>query len=725
MDDARAARVRRRRTPTVLQSESAECGAAALSIILKYYGRHVPLHVLRDECGISRDGAKAGNLLRAARKYGLVGDGYRVEPAALGRFFAPLIIFWDYNHYVVLEGLTATRAYINDPANGPVSMGIREFDKAFTGVVLSLRPGPEFKRGGRGAGLWDGLAPRLRTIRSSLVFVFLTGLALVLPGLAIPAFSRIFVDDVFIFQNTGWMKPLLLCMTMTLLICVALRWLQARGYSKADLKLTLTNSAAFMDHVLKLPYSYFVQRFYGEIASREQSIGVTSTLITLQLASAGVNLSTVLFFVLVMFVYDPLLTCIGIFFAGLNILVLRLVARRRTDLYGRLLSEQGKARAMGVFGMQNVETIKATGSEDEFLAQWAGHKIKAKNAEQRFSFWTNLVSPIPVFLSSLTTMAILGVGAVKVMDGGMTMGILVAFQGLMTAFLAPVGELTNVGARMQPLKGEMDRVDMVMRHDPDPMWTAAGEQGHFTLPSGAVRLTGDLTLRGVTFGYSRLEPPLIANFDLALPPGARVALVGGSGSGKSTLIRLVGGLITPWSGDILFDAMPREAIPREVLINSISFVDQDIFLFEGTVRENITMWNQAIPDEDMVQAAKDARIHDVIAHRPGGYESLVASGGANFSGGQRQRLEIARALCANPSILILDEATSALDAETEAIIDANLRRRGVTCLVATHRLSAIRDCDEILVLGRGGVVERGSHEELMARGGQYRTLLEK
>jgi ABC-type bacteriocin/lantibiotic exporter with double-glycine peptidase domain len=282
----------------------------------------------------------------------------------------------------------------------------------------------------------------------------------------------------------------------------------------------------------------------------------------------------------------------------------------------------------------------------------------------------------------------------------------------------------NVGAQLQSLKGEMERVDVVLGHEPDPLESTAAQRERLTLPSGAVRLTGDLTLRGVTFGYSRLDQPLIHDFHLALPPGARVALVGGSGTGKSTIIRLVGGLFTPWSGDILFDGMRREDIPREVLINSISFVDQDIFLFEGTVRENITMWNQAIPDEDMVQAAKDARIHDVIAHRPGGYESLVASGGANFSGGQRQRLEIARALCANPSILILDEATSALDAETEAIIDANLRRRGVTCLVATHRLSAIRDCDEILVLGPGGVAERGSHEELLALGGRYRTLIE-
>ncbi len=724
MDAGRFPTLRRRATPTVLQSESAECGAAALSIILKHYGRHIPLHVLREACGISRDGAKAGNLLRAAREYGLVGDGYRVEPEGLARFRTPVILFWNYNHYVVLEGLTATRAAINDPARGPVRVGIAEFDAAFTGVVLSLRPGPGFRKGGRRTGLWDSLAPRLTRIRSSLAFAFLTGLALVLPGLAIPAFSRIFVDDVFIAQNTGWMKPLLLTMTGTLCVCVALRWLQLRGYTKADLKLTVVDSAAFMNHVLKLPFSYFVQRFYGGIAAREQSIGAAATVITRQLAASGVNLSTLLFFAVVMVLYDPLLTGIGLFFAILNIVVLRLVDRRRTDLYSHLLTEQGKAQAMGVFGIQNIETIKATGSEDEFLAQWAGHMITAKNAEQRFSFWTNLVGPVPAFLSSLTTMSILGMGALKVMGGEMTMGMLVAFQALMTAFLAPVGELMNVGAQVQSLKGEMERVDVVLRHDPDPLESIAARRERLTLPNGAVRLTGDLTLRGVTFGYSRRDAPLIRDFDLALPPGARVALVGGSGSGKSTIIRLVGGLFTPWSGDILFDGMRREDIPREVLTNSISFVDQDIFLFEGTVRENITMWNQAIPDEDMVRSARDAMIHDVIAQRPGGYEGPVASGGANFSGGQRQRLEIARALCTNPSILILDEATSALDAETEAAIDANLRRRGVTCLVATHRLSAIRDCDEILVLGPGGVAERGSHEELMARGGRYRTLIE-
>ncbi len=711
---------RRVKTPTVIQMEALECGAAALCTVLGYYGKFIPLEKLREECGVSRDGSKAVNILKAARKYGMTAQGFRKEPEGLSTLVLPLILFWNFNHFVVLEGIKKDKVFINDPATGPRVVSFEELDKAFTGVVLSIYPGSEFKKEGKPPSMLSTLKGRLTGIKTGFSFAVLAGLALVIPGLVIPVFSKIFVDDILVGQKTYWLKPLLLGMALTLVLQGFLTWLKETSLLRQQVTLAVTTSARFFHHVLRLPYVFFTQRYAGEIGSRVMINDRVAVLLSGELATTALSLLTIVFYTVLMFYYDVLLTFIGICIAALNFAFLKYIFRKRTDLNQKVLQERGKLTATAMNGLSLIETIKATGSETDFFSRSAGHQAKTLNAQQELLWWTYLLSPVPVMLNMLNTAAILGIGSLRVMDGYMTMGMLVAFQSLMNSFMAPVGQMVNLGSRFQEAIGDMNRLDDVLAYPQDGQY-ATQDKGDTSL---CLKLTGDLRLKNITFGYSRLEPPLVEDFSLNVPPGARIALVGASGSGKSTIAKLVCGLFQTWEGEILFDELHKNEFPKRVILNSLSYVDQDIFLFSGTVRENLTMWNTAVSDHDMVRAAKDAAIHEDISTRTNAYDSPVAEGGKNFSGGQRQRLEIARALISNPSILVLDEATSALDPETEKNIDVALRRRGCTCLIIAHRLSTIRDCDEIIVLDKGKVVQRGIHQELITREGPYRRLIE-
>jgi len=497
-------------------------------------------------------------------------------------------------------------------------------------------------------------------------------------------------------------------------------WLQQVSLFRQQIKLATKTSAQFFLHILRLPYVFFTQRYGGEVGGRVALNDRVAQLLTGELASAVLSLLTAVFFLVLMAAYDHLLTGTVVFAAMLNLVVLRWVSRKRVDLNQRMLQEQGKLFGTAMGGLSLIETIKATASESDFFGRWSGYHAKASVAQQEMNWWTIMLNPIPTFLSAMTTAGVLGLGALRVMDGQMTMGMLLAFQSLMGAFMSPIAKLVRLGASFQEAVGGMNRIDDVLRYEQDKAYKSNDR----TADETSFRLTGYLEIRNLTFGYSRLDPPLIKDFSLNVTPGARVALVGSSGSGKSTIAKLVCGLFEPWEGEILFDCKRRDEIPREVMNNSVAYVDQDIFIFEGSVRENLTMWNDVVPDSDVVRGGKDACIHEDVSARSGSYDCNVIEGGRNFSGGQRQRLEIARALVSNPSILVLDEATSALDPHVEKEIDENLRRRGCTCLIVAHRLSTIRDCDEIIVLERGQVVQRGTHEELMQVEGQYKWLIQ-
>ncbi|MGE0449921.1 MAG: NHLP family bacteriocin export ABC transporter peptidase/permease/ATPase subunit [Vicinamibacterales bacterium] len=714
-------RLRRVVTPTVIQMEAVECGAAALSIILGYHGRIASLEELRVACGVSRDGSKVSNILKAARTYGMTAKGWRKDVSALATFAVPFVVFWNFNHFLVVEGFGKGRVYLNDPASGRRVVTDEEFDRSYTGIALEITPSPEFKKGGQRRSIVTALRRRLSGSETAVVFAVLVGLVLVLPGLVIPTFTRIFVDNVLIARMDDWIRPLIAAMALTLAARASATWLLQHYLLRLETKLALTTSSRFLWHVLRLPMVFFAQRAPGEIGTRVAINDRVAMLLSGDLASTGLSLVTIVFFAVLMLTYDLPLTLATIAIAALNVVALRTVSRVRVDGNQKLLQDRGKLVGATMGGLQMIETLKSGGTESDFFVRWSGYQAKVVNGEQALGVPTQMLSAVPPFLMSMNTLAILWFGGLRVMDGAMSIGMLMAFQSLAASFMEPVSKLVTLGSVIQEVEGDMNRLDDVLNYESDPQAARAEppEDGTDQL----IKLNGHLELKNLTFGYSRLEPPLIADFSLTLRPGERVALVGGTGSGKSTISRLVTGLYEPWSGEILFDGMPRSAIPRSVMTNSLGLVDQDIFLFEGSVRDNLTMWDTTVPEASIIRATKDAVIHSDVADRPRGYDGRVDEGGRNFSGGQRQRLEIARALVGNPTIVVLDEATSALDAETEKLVDDSLRRRGCTCLIVAHRLSTIRDCDEIIVLERGVVVQRGTHEQMKHVDGPYARLL--
>lgn len=713
---------RRVRTPTILQMEAVECGAAALAILMGYHGKFVTLEELRESCGVSRDGSKASNVVKAARTYGFTARGYRKEPADLKSMTLPVIVFWNFNHFLVVEGFQNGRVFLNDPGSGPRTVTEEEFDQSFTGVVLVIEPGPDFQPSGQPRSMLASLRARLPLSEPALAFLILAGLALVIPGLVLPVFTKTFIDEYLIGRMDSWIKPVLLGMLFTAIVRGVLTWLQSYYLTRFQTKLALSTSSKFLWHVLRLPVLFYSQRSPGDISSRVGINNRVAELLTGDLATTVLNVVMVIFYAALMLSYDLVLTLVGLAIAALNILFLRLMTRKTVDITQKLANDSGKLMGTSMNGLQMMESIKASGMEADFFTKWAGYQTKVMNGQQRAGSVGVAMMTVPPMLTALNTTLILSLGGLRVMDGALTMGMLVAFQSLMASFIDPINQLVSMGKKIQEVQGDMNRLDDVLQYRSEPQLDDAARPDAHT-PPPMPRLEGHVELRNVTFGYSKLEAPLIENFNLVLKPGARVALVGSSGCGKSTISKLVAGLHEPWSGDILFDGQARNAVDRRVLLQSLAMVSQEITLFEGSLRDNLSMWDSTLPEAQIVQAAKDACIHEAIATRAGGYDSTVQEGGGNFSGGQKQRVEIARALAINPRILVLDEATSALDPITEMRVDDHLRRRGCTCLIVAHRLSTIRDCDEIIVLDKGRVVQRGTHEEMRDTEGLYATLM--
>ena len=720
-------RRRRVRTPTLLQNDAAECGAISLGIVLAFFGRWVPTEELRAACDVTRDGCDGADLLRAARHFGLEAQGWRKEPHQLHSMRMPLILFWDFSHFLVLEGHARGRYYVNDPDSGRRTIDEDEFDKGFTGVAVSLEPGAHFEPGGRSPGILRRLWPWLRDGKAPLAFASLCGLLLSWTALVLPLLLNVFVDYVLSGREPAWGGALVIGATVAAGLVYLLTWLRERCLRLLSVRLSLGRADHFIRHLFRLRTEFFTHRYAGDLTARMQSIDEVAAVATGRFAGVGIELVTSLLFVVLMVAYDPLLAGVVVALGAASALLTRAVTRSRTEENRRLQREAGNLQGAGMSGLRSIDLLQAVAAENDFFVHFTGYQARELLARQRFTELGHVIAALPGLFLIAGNAAVLGLGGLRVMSGDMTLGAMMAFYVLAASFLLPIGRFVQFADLFQVLEGHLQRLDDVLDAPEDAVLARGDEEPAARPPAfaGRLRLTGRVELRKVTFGYKATGKPLIEDLSLVVEPGQRVAIVGPTGSGKSTLAALAAGLHRPWSGEILFDGRPLVEVPRDLLTDSVSLVDQQIFLFAGSVRDNLTLWDREAPDQALVAAARDADIHAEIVARLQGYDAPVLEGGRNFSGGQRQRLEIARALVSNPTVLILDEATCALDPLAELRIDEALRRRGITCLIVAHRLSTIRDSDLIVVLDRGREAQRGTHQELMADdGGLYRRLME-
>ena len=708
------------KVPVIMQMEALECGAASLAMILAYYGKWIPLEQVRADCGVSRDGSNAKNVLKAARSYGLTAKGYRYEPEQLkekGMF--PCIIHWNFNHFVVLNGFKGNKAVINDPAKGTYSVSMEAFDKAFTGICLMFEPTEAFVPEGKPKSMLVFAKDRLKGMGGAIGFMVLITAISALINIIYPAFSRIFLDRLLTGQNPGWLRPFLYGLAAVSAVQVVVTFVQEVFTIRFNSKIAAMGNAAFMWKILRMPMEFFSQRLAGDIQGRKEDNASIAHTLVVTFAPLVIQSCVLVFYLVVMLRYSEFLTLVGLFSVVINLVMSRIISQKRINLTRVQMRDAGKLSGTTVTGIEMIETIKANGAENGFFAKWAGYQASVNAQQVKYTKLNQYLGVIPQIVSSLTNTAVLILGVYLVMNNRFTVGMVMAFQGFLASFMAPAGQLLSAGQTLQEMRTQMERVEDVMKYPTDVVcqFRDLDEDTEYGKLSGAVEL------RNVTFGYSRLAEPLIRDFNLSLKPGSRVAFVGTSGCGKSTLSKLISGLYQPWSGEIFLDGIPIREIDHNVFTGSVAVVDQDIVIFEDSISNNVKMWDESIEDFEMILAARDARIHDDIMQREGGYRYSLREGGKNFSGGQRQRLEIARALSQDPSVIIMDEATSALDAKTEREVVNAIADRGITCIVIAHRLSTIRDCDEILVLDKGTVIERGTHPELLAKGGKYTELV--
>jgi len=705
------------KVPVILQMESTECGAACLCMVMAYYKKWVTLEKMRSDCNVSRDGSNAGHLVKTARNYGFKSAGYRCGIKSIKEMNLPAIIHWGFNHFVVLCGFRNDYAVINDPACGRIKVSLKEFDEYFTGIVLTFEPTEALILDGCKRSILDFAKKRLHGTSSTFLYIVMTGILTAAVSIAVPVLSRIYIDEILSGLNSKWLIPFLWILCGVFVFQTVALLMQTLYLLKIRGKLAVSSNAVFMWHVLRLPIEFFSQRFAGDIANRQTSNEKIAQTLIGELAPIVLHLAMTLLYLLFMLKYSVLLTAIGIITVIINIFVTQYISKKRINLARSQMRDEGKLASIAVSGIEMIETIKASGAEDGFFSRWSGYHSNANNIKTEFNNKVSYIEIIPELMAEIANLTVLFLGAYLIMSGNFTAGMLLAFQGFLSSFIAPVNSILKIGQNFQEMRADMERVEDVMNYKTDVEYSENKNENPCN------KLTGKLEMKNVTFGYNKLVPPLVENFNLTLQPGKSVALVGGSGSGKSTLAKLISGLYRPWSGEIYFDHKKIDEIEREIFTGSLAVVDQDIVLFEDTISENLRMWDKSIEDFEILLAARDAQIHEDIMKRDGGYQSVIKEDGKNFSGGQCQRLEIARVLAQDPTIVILDEATSALDSRTEFEVIRAIKNRGITCVIIAHRLSTIRDCDEIIVLRNGQVAERGTHEYLYSLDGEYAKLI--
>lgn len=707
------------KTPTVYQMEATECGAASLSMIFGYFGKFLPLEQMRIETGVSRDGCQASNIMRCAKKYGLEVHGYRKEPEALKTIQTPCIIHWNFNHFVVFEGFKGDYAYLNDPAIGRRKLTWQELDEGFTGVVLTFALTPAFVKQKKPNGTFALIRQRLKGQYGVLLQLFYIGLLLVFPGLILPVLSQVFMDDILMGGYTDWLTKLLVFMGCLVLMKMGLTYYRSIVLRRLRSKMTLLSGYGFLRHMFSLPISFFDQRYAGDLTERINDNSSISEFLAGDLAETVLNIFVAAFYLVVLFFYSPIMTAIAIINVIISICAVFISNKMISGATMRMQIAEGKLNGAVCAGLSITDTIKASGADAEYTARILGYQAKKANQEQELCRYQQIANAIPDAADKISDALLLLLGGILCIQGKMTIGMLLAFNSLFDSFCEPIKSLVQFIQKIQTLKANMRRTEDIEKYEEDSRYI--DDENRKKLNK---KLSGEVELKNISFGYSPLKPPLIEDFSFHLRSGESIAFVGASGCGKSTVSKMVSGLYKPWGGKILVDGMPIDSLSTEVLNASIATVSQNIMLFSGTIRDNIALWNPAILEEDIIAAAKDACIHDFIVRQTGGYDYLLNEGATNLSGGQRQRLEIARALATKPTILVMDEATSALDPLVEKEIMDNIKRRGCTCVIVAHRLSAIRDCNQIVVMRDGKIIQRGTHRELKDIEGYYKSFVQ-
>lgn len=705
------------RVPIIMQLEALECGAASLAMVMAYYRKWVPLEQVRIDCGVSRDGSNAKNILKAARSYGFNAKGFVYGTAMLKeKATFPCIIHWNKAHFVVLCGFKGNKAYINDPAKGFMKVKMEDFEKAYTGICLILTPGENFEAGGKKKSMMQFARKRLVGAGSLVLFFVLVTIITHVIGIFNPIVKQVFVDTLLGGKNPEWLLPFIIFISVISGLQILTAFVDAIYRYKIRGKLALVGSTTYMWKVLRLPIEFFSQRMAGDIQKRKnENASIAETLIDV-FAPLVFNSIMLVFYLVFMLSKSVILTALGVTTVLINVIVSYRVSAEKTNIARVQSRDYALVAGMTSKGIEMIETIKVSGAEDNYFYTWNEAQENASNQKLKMARVSQVFGLLPSVLVMLVNYGVLVIGVYLTIKGEFTVGSVLAFQGFLGSFLSPAMMMINSGQTIQEMRTQMERVDDVMEYPVDKNIDRE-IKGEYRL------LEGNIEIKNITFGYNRLDKPVISDFSLKADKGRVIAIVGGSGSGKSTLSKLISGLYGVWSGEILYDGKRIEEIDHEVFVASVAVVDQDIVLFNDTIENNIKMWDKTITDDEMIRATKDALIYDLIMSKQYGFREKLLEGGKNISGGERQRIEIARALASEPSIIILDEATSALDAKTEYEVVKAIKARGITCIVIAHRLSTIRDADNIIVLEKGKIIEQGRHEELMQKRGCYYDLI--
>lgn len=710
-------------TPLFLQSNSGESGAICLAMLLGHFGAFPKLTEVKDSCDCGNDEIEPMHLLEASRRFAFDANLLTLSLHELEKQSCPFIIPTVAGKYILLVKKKWRSFIVHDPETGRKKITRDDLAGMFAGQILVAVPGEDFVTFGQRSSFVREIFSLLYHYKSGVSYVLAAGFVLLIPAIVIPALNKIFFDDIILQGQTLWYKPMLMIMAVLLVLGSILVFLQQWILLRFEIKMSMVDSAKFVSHILSIPYPYFQSHPAGDTIKRIKLNDAIATMLSRDMTRLFISLTTIFIYGFIMMKFSVLLTVAGVSVMLINILALRYFSAKRTALNQALFQKQQRTFNMASVGIEHIETLKASGWENNFFTLWSSYLIDAINDEQKLGFTSRLLTVLPEFLAQFNNVIIVILGGILIISGEISIGVFIAMQSFIANFAEPVKNAVEITGNIQLNKSKFNNLQDTLSEPVDQLCQQEGRISINQITPFNARLSGKLDVRNISFSYSRFSPPLIKNFSLCVEPGRRIALVGGSGCGKSTILKVIAGLYTPGSGEILFDDTNINMINGDVLRNSLAIVDQDVFLFTGMISDNIVMWNRAIEHDAIVQAAKDAAIHDVITERPGGYQAMVAPGGGNFSGGQRQRLEIARALVTNPSIIFMDEATSALDAETERVVMENIRKRKCTTITIAHRLSSIKDYDEILVVDEGQVIQRGSHDELMQETDQLYSKL--